>query len=115
MSWLNALNDIVQRYSGQGAGASPAGDDPHHDYQQVTQSAPPEVVADGLSQAFRSDRTPAFPERVSNLFSHSDPNQRAGLLNKLLGALGPGALGSLGSLGMGSNVTPQQATELSPQ
>jgi len=115
MSWLNALNDIVQRYSGQAAGASPAGDDPHQDYQQVTQSAPPEVVADGLSQAFRSDRTPAFPEMVSNLFSHSDPNQRAGLLNKLLGALGPGALGSLGSLGMGSSVTPQQASELSPQ
>jgi hypothetical protein len=114
MSWLNALNDIVQRYSGQAGGASAAPQDPDQDYDQVVQSAPGEVVAGGLSEAFRSDQTPSFPEMVSNLFSHSDSNQRAGLLNRLLGSLGPGALAALPGLG-GGNVTPEEAGRLSPQ
>jgi len=117
MSWLNALNDIVERYSGQGAGTAAAPEDPHRDYQQVTRSAPPEVVAGGLSQAFRSDQTPAFPEMVSNLFQNSDSNQRAGLLNRLLGSVGPGALAGLipGLTGGRHELTPQQVSQLSPQ
>jgi hypothetical protein len=119
MNWLNAISDLAQRYSGQGGGASAAPEAPHEDYQQVAKHAPPEVVADGLSQAFRSDRTPAFPEMVSNLFSRSDPNQRAGLLNRLLSAIGPGALAGLpgglaGLLGSGE-VTPERASQVSPK
>ena len=119
MSWLDALSGLAQRYAGQGGGTSSAPEDPHQDYDQVAQHAPTEEVAGGLSQAFRSDRTPPFPEMVSNLFSHSDPNQRAGLLNRLLGGIGPGALAGLpgglaGLLGGRSEVTPQQANQLSP-
>jgi hypothetical protein len=119
MNWLNALSDLAQRYSGQGGGASAASAQPDEDYRQVSEHAPPEVVAEGLSQAFRSDRTPAFPEMVSNLFSRSDPNQRAGLLNRLLGAVGPGALAGLpgglaGLLGSGE-VRPEQAAQISPR
>src|SRR5215467_8206253 len=117
MDWMNAVNDIVSRYTGNAAGSAVA--DPHDDFQQVSRAAPQEVVASGLSEMFRSDRTPSFAEMVSNLFSQSNPNQRAGLLNQLLAAIGgAGALGSLpgGLSGLfgGSNVTPQQATNVSP-
>jgi hypothetical protein len=109
-----------QRYSGQGAGAAPAPGDPHEDFQQVAQQAPTGVTANGISQAFRSDQTPAFPKMLANLFSHSDPTQRAGLLNQLLNSLGPGALTALpGVTGLSSllragNMTAEQATQVSP-
>src|ERR1044072_2057087 len=117
MSWMDSLNDIVNRYSGQSGGTAAAPQDSHADFQRVAQSAPQEEVANGLSQAFRSDQTPPFPEMLAHLFGHSDPNQRAGLLNRLLGSLGPGALGAVpglsGLLG-GGTVTPQQAQQVSP-
>ena len=56
---------------------------------------------------------------VSHLFSQSDPNQRAGLLNRLLSAIGPGAVAGLpglaGVLGGGGEVTPQQASQVAPE
>ena len=120
MDWTNAIGNIFQRYSGQGQGTASAADDPHGDFQQIAQAAPEPVVASGISQSFRSDQTPPFPEMLANLFGHSDPNQRAGLLNRLLGSLGPGALsgmagaGGLGGLLSGGTVTPQQANAVSP-
>jgi len=113
MDWLNAVSDIVQRYSGQGGGAASAPADVHSDYQQVSKAAPAEVTSSGISEAFRSDQTPPFPQMLANLFGRSDPNQRAGLLNRLLGAAGPGALGGL--LGGGGTVTPEQANQVSPE
>lgn len=98
MDWMNAIGDIVQRYSGQGGGTAAAPQNPHEDFQQVSRTAPPDVVANGLSQAFRSDQTPSFPEMIANLFNHSDPNQRAGLLNRL----------------GGGQMSPQQAQQVSP-
>jgi hypothetical protein len=83
------------------------------------ETTPPEAVADGLAHAFRSDQTPAFPQMVASLFGRSDPNQRAGLLNRLLGAVGPGAMaglpGALGGLLGGGEVGPEQAANVSPQ
>src|SRR5215813_11028458 len=120
MDWKSTLEDVIQRYSGQAGGAAAAPEDPHADFQQIAQAAPQGAVADGLSQAFRSDQTPPFSEMVANLFSRSDPNQRAGLLNRLLGAVGPDAisaipgLGGLSSLLGGGNVTPEQASRISP-
>ncbi len=120
MDWMHALEDVVQRYSGQAGGAAAAPENPQSDFQQVAQAAPQGAVAEGLSQAFRSDQTPPFPEMVANLFSRSDLNQRAGLLNKLLSAVGPGVLttlpglGGLSSMLGGGNVTPEQANQVSP-
>jgi hypothetical protein len=57
---------------------------------------------------------------LANLFSQSDPNQRAGVLNRLLSSIGPGAmsdlpgLGSLSFLLSGGSVTPEQAQKASP-
>ena len=109
MGWMDTIQEVL----GQG--------NPSSGYQQATQSAPPQVVAGGLAQAFRSDQTPPFPEMVASMFGNSDPNQRAGLLNHLLGSLGPGALSSIPGLGGlagmlgGGNVTPQQADQVTPQ
>lgn len=120
MDWMNAVENIFQRYSGQGGGTVAAAADPHSDFQQVTQAAPSNVVASGISHAFRSDQTPPFPEMLANLFSHSDPNQRAGVLNQLVNSVGPGALaslpglGSLSSLLRGGKLTPEQANQVSP-
>ena len=108
MAWTDALQEILQRYSGAGAGTAAAPADPHGDYQQVARAAPADVVAGGLSQAFRSDQTPPFPQMLANLFGQSDPNQRAGVLNRLRSALEPGAAS-------GGAVTPQQASQVSPQ
>jgi len=120
MDWLNAVEDIAQRYTGQGGGTAAAPQDPHQDFQQVAQAAPNHVVASGIAQAFRSDQTPSFSEMVSNLFSHSDPTQRAGLLNRLLGSAGPGTIASIPGLGglssmlAGGSVQPEQASQISP-
>ena len=120
MDWMDAVQDIVQRYSGQGGGTAPAQADPHQDFQQVTKAAPPNAVANGISQAFRSDQTPPFPEMLANLFTHSDPNQRAGVLNQLLSSITPGTLMALpglkglSALLQGGNVTAGQASQISP-
>jgi len=53
---------------------------------------------------------------LGNLFRNSDSNQRAGLLNQILGSLGGGAsLPGLGGLLSGGSVTPQQANQISPE
>jgi hypothetical protein len=122
MDWLNAVNDVLQRYSGQGGGTTTASrEDAHEDFQQVARAAPHDVLADGISQMFRSAQTPAFPDMISNLFNQSDPNQRAGLLAHLLGSVAPGALAGIPSLSglaglfAGGPVTPQQANQISPE
>ena len=120
MDWMSALQDVVQRYTGESGGAAPAPQDPHEDFQQVSRTAPQNVVASGISQAFRSDQTPPFPQMVANLFGQSDPNQKAGLLNRLLGTVGSGSLSALPGLGglsalLGNGtVTPEQASQVSP-
>jgi hypothetical protein len=120
MDWTNAIGDILQRYSGQGGGTAAAPADAHQDFQQVAAATPPHVVAGGIAQAFRSDQTPSFSEMFSNLFSQSDPNQRAGLLNRLTSSLRPGALAAVPGLEgitsamSGGNFTPEQASQMSP-
>lgn len=114
MDWMNAINDIVQKYSGQGGGTAAAPASPHEDFQRVAQTAPRDVVASGIAEAFRSDQTPAFPQMLASLFGQSNPDQKAGLLNHLLGALGPEAAALIPGVS-GINVTPQQASQITPE
>jgi hypothetical protein len=120
MDWMNALSDIIQRYSGQAGGTAAAPASPHEDYQQVTRTAPAQVVADGLSHAFRSDQTPPFPQMLASLFGKSDPGQRAELLNRLLGSVDRGTIAALPGLGGlasflgGERISPEQASRISP-
>jgi len=121
MGILDNLGDLLkQAASGQASTA-----DLHSAYDQVAQAVPHGDLANGISHAFKSDQTPPFEQMVSGLYGQSDPNQKAGLLNQLLAALGPGgvsqALGAAGGLGAlaglkpGEGVTPQNAEQISPQ
>ena len=122
MDWANALSGILQKYTGAGGGTAAAPADAHEDFQQVSQAAPQAVTSAGIEQAFRSDQTPPFPQLVSRLFANADDSRRAGLLNRLLGLVGPGSLAGVPGLsiipallGGARQVTPEQARRVPPQ
>ncbi len=117
---LANLMGILEQYRGGSPNAPPPNIE--NDYDQVTQSAPQSHLAGGLADAFRSNETPPFAQMLSTLFSKSNGQQRAGILNQLLSAAGPGILGAgglgglLGTLGGAQpSVTPEQANQVSPQ
>ncbi len=119
MAWMGAVGNLLKNYEGGNSGA--ATESATQDFSQVAQHAPPSAISGGLANAFRSDQTPPFGQMVSQMFSQSNGDQRAGILNHLLSAAGPGALsggllGGLGSmLGGSTQVTPQQAQQVSPE
>src|SRR5688572_28167748 len=78
-----------------GSYREPNRDYPHvlEDFDQVANEAEPDEIREGLVEAFNSDDTPPFEEMVSQLYERSDPQQRAGLLEQILGSLGGGAAG----------------------
>ncbi|MBV9340010.1 MAG: hypothetical protein JO159_03860 [Acidobacteria bacterium] len=92
-------------------------------FDQVAQAAPQSLIAEGLSAAFRSQQTPAFGNLVGQLFSQSNGDQKAGILNQLIQSVGPGNLAQLPGGGMLASVlgggareiTPQQAQNISPE
>ncbi|HEY6050260.1 MAG TPA: hypothetical protein VIZ58_03365 [Thermoanaerobaculia bacterium] len=101
-----------------------SGGDLHANYDRVAKEVPTGTLAQGLSHAFNSDQTPPFENMVSGLFGQSNPEQKAGLLNQVLGALPPGTASQvLSSLGLGSlagaaasgSLTPQQAQQVPPE
>jgi hypothetical protein len=115
---LTDLIGMFRQYTGASAANPPA--NVQQDFQAVAHQVPQEHLASGLAEAFQSNQTPPFPEIVASLFSQSNGQQRAGILSQLLGAAGPslsgGLAGSLGSLLQGgSNVSPQQAEQISPE
>lgn len=120
MSLFDQLSNVLKQYT---SSSTPNVADATEHFDQVAQAAPPNVIAEGLSAVFRSDRTPAFGSLVSSLFSQSNGDQKAGLLNHLIGSVGPGAVaqfaggGMLASLlgGGATQVTPQQAQNISPE
>jgi hypothetical protein len=120
MSLLDDLGGLLNQY----AAGNATSDDVHSAYDRVANDVPRSTLADGISHAFRSDQTPAFEQMVGTLFNQSDPNQKAGLINQILGALGPNAgqmLGAAGGLGgiaglfSGGAVSPDQAQQIPPQ
>jgi len=116
------LGNLLQKYLNPSAATS-AGAGAHFD--QVARQASPQVMSQGISDALRSDQTPPLGQMVSSIFSNANPQQRAGMLNQILGSLGPGALSSLGGGVLGGlagaltgarpQITPEQASQLSPQ
>lgn len=104
--------------SGGMAGNQPASQ-VHAQFDQVARSAPPSAIAEGLAHAFNSDQTPPFQEMVANMYAHSDPEQKAGLLQRLVQSLGPQgvkqALGGNASPEIANGqITPQQAQQIQP-
>jgi len=108
------LLDMLTQAVGAGGGTQ--------QFSQVAQSAPSDVLAKGLAEAFASDRTPAIGNMVAQLFAQSNGAQQAGVLNQLIAALGPAASGGLAGGVLGqlmspgqSQITPDQAAQLTPQ
>ena len=93
-------------------------------YDETIREVPRTTLAEGLSEAFRSDQTPPFEKMVTGLYRQSNPAQRAGLINQILATLGAaGAAEALPSGWMrsfpgvlrGVRVTPEQATQVPPE
>jgi hypothetical protein len=116
---LSDFLSMLEQYRGASAAAPPA--TVEQDYSQVAQTAPQPHLASGLAEAFRSSETPPFGQMLGTLFGNSNGEQRAGILNTLLGAIGPSMLASgglsrlAGLLGGGNNVTPEQADQVPPE
>lgn len=91
-------------------------------FDQVAQHASTDELGAGVAEALRSDQTPPMGEMVSQLFGRSSSSQQAGLLNQILGTLGPavasaiagGALGRILRPGQ-TQVTPEDAAKVSPR
>jgi hypothetical protein len=120
MTLLDQLSNVLKQYTG-GSPQNVANATEHFD--QVAQAAPQSVIAEGLSAVFRSDQTPAFGNLVGSLFSQSNGDQKAGILNQLIASVGPGNLAQLAGGGMlasllgggAKEITPQQAQNISPE
>jgi hypothetical protein len=115
MARTDEIGNLLERYKGASAVSPP--EQVQRDFNQVAQAAPPSAISSGLKEAFQSNQTPPFGQMVAHLFGQSNGEQRAGILNHLLSAAGPGALStevlsSLGGLGNRSSITPDQAQQL---
>jgi hypothetical protein len=115
------LGNLLQQYLGGATqAANPA--QAENDFDHVSQNVPRATMAQGVTEALRSDQTPPFAQMVGQLFNHGNPDQRAGMLNQLLANVGPSVLasvagGSLGNLlgGDQAKVSPEQASQLAPE
>jgi len=122
MTWTDKLGNLLKQYTSGGAAAAPA-PDVHAHFDQVAQDAPTSVIAEGLTAAFNSDRTPAFGQMLTTLFNNSTGEQKAGVINQLLSSVPPGALtqilsgvGLAGLAGAGrTQLTADQAQRISPE
>jgi len=119
---MSFLTDILQQYTGAAAAPDQAADH----FSQVADSVPSDALSQGLSAAFKSDQTPAVGAMVGQLFGQSNPQQQAGVLNQILASAGPALLATLaggvlgkflnqgGSAAPAPQITPAQASQLSP-
>jgi hypothetical protein len=113
MGLMQQFGNLLSQYVGAQPQQPPENAADH--FNQVAAGAPPDAMAQGINHAFRSDQTPPFPQMVGQLFGNSDPQQRAGLLNTIMGAAGPGLLNQVlgGGFG-GGQATPEQAAQVDP-
>lgn len=116
------IGRILGQYSGVNPNQPP--NQVEQDFDQIAQNSPHEELANGLSEAFRSDQTPPFGNMVGQLFGQADTQQRTGMLTQLLGALGPSVIGSMLGRGMGgggalggllNRASGQQQVQLKPE
>jgi len=118
------LQDTIGQVLNAVTGGKASDADIHAAYDKVAGAVPQGDLAAGIAHVFNSDQTPEFGKMVGGLFNQSSPDQKAALLNQVLGALGPNAaqlLGGSGALaglaGMlkpGATITPQQAQQVKP-
>jgi len=121
MSWMDQLGGLLQQYAGAGQPTQTTEDD----FDRAAQLAPRDALSGGLSEAFRSQQTPPFPNMLGQMFGNSNGTQRANILNTLLSVAGPallssilqrgGGMGNLAGMLQGGQITPQQAEQIPPQ
>ena len=121
MGILDELTNLASQF----ASGKVSDNQVHETYDRTARAVPQQELAGSLAEAFRSDQTPPFQQMVTDLFNQSSPDQKAALLNQLLGALGgagglaqalsQGGLGSLAGKLQGGQVTPQQANKIQPE
>ena len=87
--------DILAQYAGQASSStqSQPQQSAHDDFSQVATQAPPELLGGGIAQALQGGSA-GFESSIAKLFENSDPQQRTGLLQRLIQAAGPTVLSS---------------------
>ena len=111
----NLLQQILR------AGAGPVPTPAQDQFHQVALSAAPDALSRGLAAAFNSDQTPAFGEMVAHMFGQANPEQKTGIVNRLLAGIGPAAIAVLsqvglkGIVGQGNAAPPNLSTEQAGQ
>lgn len=105
----NDVQTLINQLSDKGNDTPPP--DVQQQFQQITQSAPPEALNKGLQDAFNSDSTPPFAQMIAQLFGQADGPQKNGILGALLGGLGGAAQQALAKAGIDGR--PDAATQLS--
>jgi hypothetical protein len=106
------VDGLLQQLSSQGNLAPPH--EAREQFQQIAQSAPREVLSQGLQDAFNSEQTPPFAQMVGQLFGHANDQQKGGILGTLLGGLGGAAHPVLRQAGVDATDPQQAATQVSP-
>jgi hypothetical protein len=115
------IADILKQYADRPT-------DTQTDFDEVAREVPRDVLGNGIAHALRSEQTPDFGNMIGSLFGGSNPQQRAGLLGQLIGAVGPAVLssiagGALGRMFQGGgatggrppSVSPDDVTDLTPE
>ncbi|MGC2614949.1 MAG: hypothetical protein WA354_13030, partial [Terracidiphilus sp.] len=92
MTLLDSVTNVLKQYTG---GSTPNPENATEHFDQVAQTTSPNAIADGLSAMFKSDQTPAFGSMIGNLFSQSNGEQKAGMLNQLIASVGPGTVAQM--------------------
>lgn len=107
----NLVDGLLQQIQNQGnESVSPEAQSQFH---QIAQSATPQVLSQGLTDAFNSEQTPPFGKIVSQLFGHADNQQKTGIIGALLGSLGAAAHPVLTQAGV-EDPSSAQATQMTP-
>ncbi len=120
MDWLDKFGHLSGKY--QGNSEHP---DAENDFDNVAGTVPHGTLAGAISGAMRADGTPPFAQLATTLFAHAAPEHKAGILNMIVGALGPALAsqiaGRAGSaslaeyLGTGREARPDDARAVDPQ
>jgi len=107
--------DILRQYTGTKTIAS--AESAHDHFDAIARTTPPDILGPSVADAFRAESTPPFGEMVGQMYRESDPQQQAGVLNQLLGSIGPGFLSALGTgyLGKQPAAAPITSSQIAPQ
>lgn len=122
MSGMDAISSVLRNYLQPAA----ARVDTAAHFDQVAAAVPVGTLSQGITAAFESSETPPFHDMLSQLFTSSDPAQRAAMLSTLLNAIpadqraavaatlgvGNAVSGTVGSVA--PSVTSQQAQQVAP-